>query len=238
MKPYPVKYRQVRNHMETRCVNLHCGKWIGWYREKICPNCGRRSVERADKRRCDDCKALLTDGDMVCPLCGGKQRTVVELRGLRLENLTAFTHLLHDYQPSVSLAECRKRCRGITPENPYRLSFARHPERIRSLIQAWNALDGLAVACLPRETSRRPVVLLRSYNSRRTIEHARLLFEAVQKSDRSRLTFGQTVEILHSINRSEKPIRLRFTSDYDHIEAWVAAWRNLGGTAVRSLEHL
>ena len=238
MKQYPVKYRQIRTCMRTRCVNPHCGKWMLPLQEKTCPNCGKWSIERADKQRCDDCLTLLRNGDLVCRFCGGKQRTIVELRGLRPENLTAFAHLLHDGQPSVSLADCRRLCRSMTAENPYRLSFAQKPERIRPFVQAWNALGGTAEACLPRETSRRPIVLLRSYNARREMEHLRLLFAAVQKSDRSPLTFGETAEILHSVNVSDVPIRLRFTSDFDHIDAWVAAWNSLGGTASRSLEHV
>ncbi len=236
MKPYASKYRKVRDHRQTRCI--HCGRWIDLLREKTCPKCGKRSLARADKRCCDDCHTRLTDGDFVCPFCGSKQRPIVELRGLKTENLTAFAHLLHDGQPSVSLAECRKRCRSITAENPYRLSFHKKAGRIKPFIQAWNALGGTAVACLPRETSRRPIVLLRSYNTRRDIEHARLLFEAVQKSDRPWLTIGETFQILHSIHQSETPIRIRFTSDFDHIDTWVASWRSLGGTAVRSHEHM
>ena len=236
MKPYPVPYKPVRNHRETRCVV--CGRWAPPHQEKTCPGCGKRAVVRADKQRCDACNALLQNGDPACPLCGGKQRTVVELRAVSPEQLTAFAHLLHEGQPSVSLAECRKQCRTITPENPYRLSFARRPEQIRPFLRAWRDLGGTAAACLPRETSRRPVVLLRSYNTLRTREYARLLYEAVQKSDRPSLTFGETVAVLHSVNGSEQPVRLRFTSGFDRIDAWVAAWRSLGGTAVRSPEHL
>ena len=234
MKQYSVKYRSFRDHRETRCINPHCGKWVELYREKTCPNCGRRSIERADKRRCDECRSVLSDGDPVCPLCGSKQRTTVELRGINPENLTAFSHLLREAQPDLSLAECRKQCRGITKEDPYRLPFAGRPEQIRPFIRRWNTLGGEAAACLNRETSRRPVVLLHSYNRRHETEHARLLFEAIQKSDCSRMTFGEAAAVLHRINREEEPFRLCFTSGFDRIEAWTDAWRKLGGTAVRS----
>ena len=118
------------------------------------------------------------------------------------------------------------------------MSFAKRPERIQPFIRDWNKLGGTAVACLARETSQRPVVLLRSYNRQRETEHARLLFEAVKKSDRPSLTFGETVSILHRLHQDKTPVRLCFTSDFDRIEGWVAAWRRLGGTAVRSLEHM
>lgn len=238
MKQYPVKYRRVRDHRGTRCVNPHCGKQVELYQEKTCPNCGKRSIERFGKMRCDDCNALLLNGDRVCPLCGSKQRTIVELRAISPENLTACVHLLHQARPSMSLAECRKICLCITTENPCRLSFAGKPEQIQPFIRDWNALHGTAVACLTRETSRRPIVLLHSYNRRRDTEHARLLFKATRRSDLASLSFGETVQILHGINGSEKPYRLRFTSDFDQIDAWVAAWRSLGGTAVRSIEHM
>ncbi len=238
MKQYPVKYRRVRDHRKTRCVNPNCGKWVELYREKFCPNCGKRSVERTDKQRCDSCQTRLCDGDPVCPLCGSKQRIIVELRSLSLENLTAFSHLLHEAKPGIPLAECRKQCRSITEENPFRLLLARRPEQIRPFIRNWNGLGGTAVACLPRETSQRPIVLVHSYNRRHEMEHARLLFEAIQKSDHSSLIFPETACILHRINREEKPVRLCFTSGFDQIEAWVDAWRSLGGTAVRSREHL
>jgi RNA polymerase subunit RPABC4/transcription elongation factor Spt4 len=237
MKQYPVKSKRFRNHRETRCVNPHCGKWVELKREKICPKCGKRSVERADKKRCDECGALLRNGDTVCPLCASKQRTIVEMRAISSDNLTAFAHLLHEAQPGMSLAECRKQCQSITEEDPYRLLFAGRPDRIQPFLRNWNSLGGTAAACLERETSRRPIVLLRSYNRWHEKEHARLLFEAVQKSDRPWLTFGETVCILHGINGAEEPVRLCFTSDFDRIEAWVDAWRNLGGTAVRSREH-
>ena len=236
MKSSSIHCTQASGFMGTRCVI--CRKKTEMYQEKTCPRCGKRSVGRAEKQRCDNCHAMLLSGDQVCPLCGGKQRTIVELRGLRLENLTAFAHLLHDGQPSVSLSECRKQCRTITTENPYRLSFRKKTDQIRPFIRAWITLGGTAVACLPRETSRRPIVLIRSYNVLRTKEHIRLLLEAIQKSASSSLTFGQTMEMLHSINLSEKPTRLCFTSDFDQIDAWVAAWKKLGGTAVRSLEHM
>ena len=238
MKPFPVKYRCVRDHKGTRCVNPHCGKWVELYQEKICPKCGKRSVERADKQRCDDCQALLTNGDRVCPLCGSKQRLIAELRGINPENLTACAHLLHKAQPSMSLAECRKQCRNITAETPYRLSFAGRPEQIRPFIRDWNALQGTAVACLSHETCRRPVVLIRSYNCRNTSGHVNLFSEAIRKSDLAGLSSGEATAILHSINKLKKPFRLCFTSDYAHIDAWVTAWRNLGGTAARSPEHI
>ena len=237
MKRYAVKYRPVRDHGQTRCVNPHCGKWVELYREKTCPGCGKRFTARADKQRCDECHTMLEDGDAVCPLCGSKQRTVVELRGLSDGNLTAFSHLLHEALPGISLAECRKQCRSITMENPYRLPFDGRPEKIRNFVRRWNALGGTAAACLGRETSRRPVVLLRSYNRLHEAEHARLLFEAVRKSEHPSLTFAETMQILHSINRAENPIRLCFATGFDGISAWVNAWRKLGGTAVRSGEH-
>ncbi len=237
MKQYSVKCRAIRDHGKTRCMNPNCGKWVELYQEKTCPKCGKRTVERSDKKRCDDCRTLLDDGDPVCPLCGSKQRGIVELRSVNPENLTAFSHLLHGAQPGISLADCRKQCRSITTENPYRLSFVRRPEQIQPLIRNWTLLGGTAAACLRRETSRRPIVLLHSYNRQHEIEHARLLFQAIQKSDRSALTFGETAAILHRINKEEKPFRLCFTSGFDRIEAWVASWKKLGGTAVRSLEH-
>ena len=238
MKQYPAGTKKFRDHRKNRCVNPHCGKWMELYLEKNCPNCGKRSVERADKRRCDDCHALLVNGDPVCPLCGSKQRTIVELRGVVPENLTAFSHLLHEAQPSVSLKECREKCRTITVESPYRLSFGKKPEQIQPFLQRWKGLGGTAAACLIRETSKRPIVLLRSFNRRREAEHARLLVEAMRKSNRSTLTFGEIACILHSINREEKPVSLCFTSDFDRIDAWVEAWRSLGGTAVRSPAHI
>ena len=236
MKTVPIPNGNIPRSAQTRCVV--CGKSVVLYQEKTCPRCGKRSVGRAEKQRCDACHALLLSGDQICPLCGGKQRFLVELRGIKPEHLTAFAHLLHEGQPSVSLTECRRQCRIMTPENPYRLSFRKKTDRIRPFIRAWNALGGTAAACLPRETSRRPVVQIRSYNTLRTKEHARLLFEAVQKTDRSALTFGETMEMLHSIHLSEKPVSLCFTSDFDRIGAWVAAWKSLGGTAVRAPEHM
>lgn len=238
MKPYSVKFRHVREFTGARCINPCCGKRVKLNREKICPNCGKRSVESADKERCDDCHALLDSGDYVCPLCGSKQRFIVELRSFSPENLTACAHLLHKGRPSMSLAECRKQCRRITTENPYRLSFFGKPEQIRPFIRDWNALQGTAVACLGRETSRRPVVLIHSYNRQNTSEHARLLLDIARKSDFAALTIEKAIAVLHGINKAEKPFRLRFTSDFDRIEAWVAAWRKLGGTAVRSPEHM
>jgi hypothetical protein len=212
MKQYSVKNKCFRDHRKTRCINPRCGKWVELYREKNCP-------------------------DAVCPLCGSKQRAIVELCSLRPENLAAFSHLLHEAQPAVSLSECRKQCRGISKDNPYRLQLAGRPERINPLIQKWNLLGGTAVACLARETSRRPIVLLHSYNRRHETEYASLLYEAIQKSDHASLTFGETVEILHRINGEEKPVRLCFVTDFDRIDAWVDAWRKLGGTAVRSGEY-
>ncbi len=237
MKQYPVKYRRVRDHKGTRCVNPHCGKWVELYREKICPKCEKRFVARADKRRCDECWTMLLDGDPVCPLCGSKQRSTVELRGVNPENLTAFSHLLHEARPWLSLTECRKKCRDITKESPYRVSFARRPDQIQDFIRRWNMLGGTAVNCLDRETSQQPVVLLHSYNRQHEMEYARLLFEAVQKSDHPSLSFGETVSILHRINKEEIPVSLCFISGFDTIDAWVDAWRSLGGTAVRSSEH-
>lgn len=90
MKPYASKYMKVRDHRQTRCI--HCGRWVDLLREKTCPKCGKRSLARADKRCCDDCHTRLTDGDFVWPFCGSKQRPIVELRGLKTENLTAFAH--------------------------------------------------------------------------------------------------------------------------------------------------
>ena len=208
MKPYPVRYKCVRNHRKTRCVNPHCGKWVD-----------------------------IPADNPVCPLCGSKQRLMVELRGLKPENLTACAHLLHQARPDMDLAECRKQCRSITAENPYRLSFAGKPERIRPFVREWNALQGSAAACFEHETGRRPVVLIRSYNRKHTKEHARLLSEAFRKTDLSSMDFGETVAVLHGIIRTGKPYRLQFTSDFDHIDEWIAAWRSLGGTAVRSMEH-
>lgn len=236
MSTITIQFPKFLRSMETRCVV--CGRRTVMYLEKTCPRCGKRSVVRADALRCGSCHAkFLQGGDKVCPLCGGKQRTVVELRGLKPENLTAFAHLLHEGQPTVSLKDCRKQCKTITWENPYRLSMSRKPERIRPFIQAWNALGGTAAACLPRETSRRPVVQIRSYNTLRTREHARLLFEAVQKTDRAPMTLGGTMEMLHSVHQAEKPVALCFQSDFDHIDAWIAEWKKLGGTAVRSREY-
>ena len=238
MNVKPVKYRKIRGGDKTRCVNPHCGKWVELYQEKFCPRCEKRTVDRADRQRCPNCSTMLQSGDMVCPLCGSKQRTTVELRSVPKENLTACSHLLQEAQPSLSLTESRSLCREIREENPYRVSFASHPEKIHPFLQRWEQLGGKAAACLARETSRRPVVLLRSYNRLRQNEHARLLFEAVQKTDLSSLSFGETVSLLYGINREEKPVRLVFTSGFDQIEAWIAAWRKLGGTAVRSSEHL
>ena len=237
MKPYPVKYRPVlRDHRKIRC--FVCGKWVDMKQEKTCPKCGKRSITTPGRTRCGLCGSVHVDGDMVCPLCHGKQRAIAELRSVNPENLTAFAHLLHDAQPSVSLAECKRQCRNITAENPYRLSFLKKPDRMKPFLQAWNALHGIAAACLNRETSRRPVVLLHSYDCRRDVEYARLLFKMIKQTERAALNFGETVELLHGINHGEKPFRLIFTSDFDHIDAWVAAWRELGGTATRSGEHL
>ena len=238
MKPYPVKYRRISrpDPWESRCVNPCCGYRGEMDREKTCPVCGKRSVGRAGGTRCG-CGAAMEDGDPVCPRCGSKQRTVAELRGLDPENLTAFTHLLHRAQPSVSLAECRETCRRITAENPYRLSFAGHPEKIRPFIRDWNALRGTAAACLDRETSRRPVVMVRTYNRRREAEHLRLLLEAFRKSDFPSPSQEAAAAVLHRLNGAEQPFRLCFTSGFDGIGAWVAAWKSLGGTAVRSPEH-
>lgn len=235
MKPYPVKYRRVREHNGTRCVNPHCGKWVEMHQEKVCPKCGKHFIVRSDKKRCDDCHTMLPAGDPVCPLCGSKQRFIVELRGLKPENMTACAHLLHKAGPSMSLAECRKQCRNITAENPYRLSFAGKPERIRPFIREWSALQGMAAACLDHETSRRPFVLVHSYNRKHTIEHARLLLEASRRSACPLPAFEDAVAVLHDVIRTGKPFSLRFVSDFDHIEAWIAAWRSLGGTAVRSM---
>ena len=80
-------------------------------------------------------------------------------------------------------------------------------------------------------------MLVHSYNRRHEMEHARLLFEAVQKSTLSPMTFGETTAILHSILKTGQPFRLQFTADFDRIEEWVASWKRLGGTAVRSQEH-
>ena len=237
MKQYPVKYKSIRDHRKARCVNPHCGKWMDLYQEKTCPTCGKRSVERVDKIFCDHCHTRLLTGDWVCPLCGSKQRTTVELRGVNPQNLKAFSRLLQEVQPNTSLAECRKQCRNITEETPYRLSFAGRPEQIQPFVQRWMSLGGVAKACLDRETSLRPFVLVHSYNRLHEFEHARLLFKAIQKSDRSSLSFEETVVILHSLHKEEKPLRLCFLSDFDQMDAWVAAWRNLGGTAVHSREH-
>lgn len=237
MKQYPVRYKQVRDDRKTRCINPHCGKWVEMYQEKTCPECGKHSVVRSGINRCDGCHTLLPEGDAVCPLCGSKQRFIVELRGLDPENLTACVHLLHKAQPALSLAECREQCRSITAENPFRVSFAGKPEQIRPFIRDWNALRGTAAACLGHETSRRPIVLIRSYNRKRTTEHVRLLIDAIRRSDLSSLTFEDTVAILHDIIRTGKPFELRFVSGFDRIDAWVAAWRKLGGTAVRSPQH-
>lgn len=237
MKPYPVKYRPIiRDYRNKRCFT--CGKWVMLKQEKTCPKCGKRSITMPGRTRCRDCGSVHVNGDLVCPLCNGKQRTIAELRGVNPENMTAFAHLLHDAQPSVSLAECKRQCRSITTENPYRLSFAKKPDRMKPFLQAWNALHGVAAACLDHETSRRPVVLLHSYNCRRDVEYARLLFKMIKQTEHAALSYGETVELMHGINRGEKPFRLRFTSGFDHIEAWVAAWRKLGGTATRSSEHL
>ena len=235
MKSMPIRNRSFLHGDEIRCAV--CGRQVTPHQEKTCPRCGKRSVQRTGAARCEECHSLLLDGDMVCPLCGGKQRTVAEVRAIVPEKLTAFAHLLHEGQPSLSVAECRKRCRTVTPENPYRLTFAHNPEKIRPFLRAWRELGGTAAACLPRETSRRPVVLLRSYNTLREREYVRLLFEALQKSDRPAQSFGEAAVILHSVNGAQEPARLRFASDFDRIEAFVAAWRSLGGTAVRSPEH-
>lgn len=231
--------RRVHDHGDDiRCSNAHCGKWVELYQEKTCPKCGRRSVERAGKTYCDQCSVSLLDGDLVCPLCGSKQRSIAELRRVNPEKLTAYAHLLHEAQPSLSLAACKERCRGITRENPYRVSFDKKTGMLRSFIRHWNEMGGIAAACLPRETSRRPVVLLRSFNRAHEAEHARLLYEAIRKSELAPLKYGETVALMHEINRSETPIRLKFEKDFDHIEAWVAAWRKLGGTASRAYEFL
>ena len=221
MRKYSVKYRPIRDHRTTRCI--HCGSWMQLQPENYNQNHEKGSV---------------MSRDLVCPFCGSKQRTIVELRSLKSENLTAFAHLLHEGNPSLRIRECRELCRGITADNPYRLHFGRKTGQIQSYIQAWKALGGTAVACLPRETSRRPVVVLHSYNAKHTTEHARLLYEAIQKSDRSKMTKTEVIWMLHCINDAEQPVTIRFTSDFNHIEAWVAAWRKLGGTAVRSQEHM
>ena len=236
MRKSPIKYKPVRDHSKTRCV--HCGKWMELYREKTCPKCGRVSVERANKKFCDDCHAILESGNPVCPFCGSKQRTIVELRSLELKNLTAFAHLLHEGKPSMTIKECREVCRGITQDNPYRLFFKRKVNQIQPFIQAWNALGGTAACCLSRETSRRPIVLLHSYNAQHKMEHARLLYEVIQKSGRSMITETELMRMLYRVNKKEQPTSIRFTSDFNRIEAWVAAWRRLGGTAVRSQEHM
>ena len=236
VKPYPVKFRRIRDHRYIRCFN--CGKHVELYLEKTCPKCGKRSIERPGQTRCGVCNSFYVNGDQVCPLCHGKQRIIAELRGVNPENMTAFAHLLHDAQPSMNLAECKRQCRYITTENPYRISFAKKPGQMKPFLRAWNALQGTAAACLYRETSRRPIVLLHSYDCRRDVEYAHLLFQMIKKTNLAALNFGETVELLHDINNREKPFRLRFTSDFDHIDAWVAAWRKLGGTAARSGEHL
>ena len=237
MKPYPIKYKHVRVHRKTRCINPRCGKWVELCQEKICPRCGKRSIVRSDKRFCDDCHAWLQTGDPVCPLCGSKQRFVVELRSLKRENLTACAHLLHKALPAMSLEDCRKQCRSITSENPFRVSFAGKPEQIRPFVRDWNELQGTAVPCLGRETSRRPIVLIHSYNRKHTIEHAQLLLDASRKSNDPSLTFEEVITILHDIIRTGKPYSLHFVQDFDQIESWVAAWKRLGGTAVRSMRH-
>ena len=265
MKKYPVKYRPVRDYSKTRCV--HCGKWMIPYIEKKCLNCGKVSLRRAPAgpfssgrapagtfslgimpaeifslgitHYCDDCHSMqFVNGAAVCPLCGSKQRTIVELRSLEPENLTAFAHLLHEGIPSRSIRVCREICRGITADNPYRLNFSRKESLIRPFIQEWKALGGTAAACLPWETSRRPFVIIRSYNAQRTREHAGLLYEAIRKSDLRMLTKTEIMRMLYRVNKREQPIRIRFISDFNRIEAWVAAWRKLGGTAVRSMEHM
>ena len=231
--------RRVRScETVTRCFNPSCRKRVELLQEKICPKCGTRTVERAGKIRCDHCRANLLNGDRVCPLCGSKQRSIAELRRVTPEKLTAYAHLLHEAQPSVSLAACKEQCRGITTENPRRVSFAKKPRELQPFIRRWNALGGAAAACLPRETCRRPVVLLHSFNRGRETEHARLLYEAVRKSVLAPMDFGTAVALMHRINRSEKPIRLTFKEHFDHIEAWIAAWRKLGGAASRAYEHL
>ena len=237
MKPYPIKYKRVRDCRKTRCINPHCGKWVELYQEKICPRCGKRSIVRSDKEFCDDCHVRLHPGDPVCPLCGSKQRFVVELRSLKQANLTACAHLLHKALPAMSLEECRKQCRSITSENPFRVSFAGKPEQIRPFIREWNELQGTAVPCLNYETSRRPTVLIHSYNRKCTIEHARLLLDASRKSNHPSMTFEEAVTILHDIIRTGKPYSLNFVQDFDQIESWVAVWKSLGGTAVRSMRH-
>ena len=238
MKPYPVKYRPIKRDYRTiRC--FICGKWVEMKQEKYCPKCGKRSIGSSGETRCGVCNLLHVNGDLLCPLCHGKQRNIAELRGVNLENMTAFAHLLHDAQPSMSLADCKRKCRTITIENPYRLSFAKKPDQMKPFLQAWNALQGMAAACLYRETSRRPIVLLHSYDCRRDVEYAQLLFDMIKKTELAALNYGETVALLHNdINNWDKPFRLRFTSDFDHIDAWVAAWRKLGGTATRSGEHL
>ena len=237
MRKYPVKYRHVRDWSKTRCINPNCGKWVELYQESYCPHCGKRTAERAGKGRCEDCGTLLQHGDMVCPFCGSKQRTIVEMRSIRMENLTEFAHLLWEAQPELSVSECRSICRNMTEETPYRISLATHPEKIRPLLQRWNQMGGKAAACLPRETSQRPIVLLRSYNYVRQEEYARLLFRMIQQTTFSTFTYGETVALLHRINRDEKQVRLFFTSGYDQIGTWVEAWRKLGGTAVRLARH-
>lgn len=65
MKQYSVKNKCFRDHRKTRCINPRCGKWVELYREKNCP-------------------------DAVCPLCGSKQRAIVELCSLRPETWQRF----------------------------------------------------------------------------------------------------------------------------------------------------
>ena len=236
MEQYYVRYMRKSNK-GLRCVNPSCRKKMEPREEKYCPKCGKWSVENPYKRRCDDCGKLLVSGDRICPLCGSKQRQIVELRRVNPENLTTLTHLLQEVCPRFSLARCREICRGITVENPYRVLFAGRMEQMRPFIQTWNAYGGMAVPCLSRETSQRPVVVLRSYNRRQENAHARLLYEAIRKSDRPTLSFGDTVAMLHGLLKDKKPVSICFTTDFDRIDAWVAEWKKLGGTAVRSSEH-
>ena len=113
MKQYSVKNKCFRDHRKTRCINPRYGKWVELYREKNCP-------------------------DAVCPLCGSKQRAIVELCSLRPENLAAFSHLLHEAQPAVSLSECRKQCKGISKDNPYRLQLAGRRNRMICITESWS----------------------------------------------------------------------------------------------------
>ena len=236
MNPYSTKSSRL-SRGRMHCINPHCRKWSDLYCEKICPRCGKRSVMPAGRQRCDHCSTMLISRDVVCPLCGSKQRTTVELRGIHPGKLTAFTHLLREAKPGLSLDACRSICRNCTKENPFRISFANCPDRIRPFLQKWHDLGGTAAACLDRETSTRPIVLLRSYNCRHPSEHMKLLFQAVRKTTLGALSHEETARLLHSVNREDLPCRLVFTSGFDEIDAWVAAWRKLGGTAVHSSEH-